>query len=155
MRDDARRKVPPLSFAHVSQGILRSAYPMPVNFSFLETLQLRTIVCLSAGEEMQVANMAWADEHGVEIYHFRMPVCKEPFVENDEGCIRAALQVVLSEAHQPVLCHSDKGKHRVGVLIGCLRKTQKWSLASIFNEYDRFSGGKGEADLEFIESFLP
>jgi Tyrosine phosphatase family len=39
------------------------------------------------------------------------------------------------------------------VVIGCLRKLQGWSLASIFNEYDRYAQGKGEGDLQFIEAF--
>jgi Tyrosine phosphatase family len=49
-------------------------------------------------------------------------------------------------------------------VIGCLRKLQGWSLASIFNEYDRYAQGKGESDLQvypfynvidrqFIENF--
>jgi hypothetical protein len=39
-----------------------------------------------------------------------------------------------------------------GVVVGCLRKLQGWSLASIFNEYDRFAQGKGEGDLQVIHS---
>src|SRR5271156_870230 len=35
-----------------------------------------------------------------------------------------------------------------GVVVGCLRKLQGWSLASIFNEYDRYAQGKGESDLQ-------
>jgi len=40
-----------------------------------------------------------------------------------------------------------------GVVVGCLRKLQGWSIASIFNEYDRYAQGKGESDLQFIERF--
>lgn len=35
-----------------------------------------------------------------------------------------------------------------GVVVGCLRKLQGWSYASIFNEYDRYAQGKGESDLQ-------
>jgi protein tyrosine/serine phosphatase len=52
--------------------------------------------------------------------------------------------------------HSNKGKHRVGVLVGCMRRLlQRWSIAAIHAEYGRFAGEKGEADLEFIELFDP
>lgn len=55
-----------------------------------------------------------------------------------------------------MLVHSNKGKHRAGVLVGVMRVClQRWSLASAQNEYGRFAGGKGEADLEFIEIFRP
>ena len=41
-----------------------------------------------------------------------------------------------------------------GVIIGCLRKLQKWSLISIFEEYRRFSGSKFQQEYEqFIELF--
>lgn len=36
--------VPPLNFAMVDNGIFRSGFPEPVNFSFLQTLGLRSIM---------------------------------------------------------------------------------------------------------------
>lgn len=36
--------VPPLNFAMVDNGIFRSGYPEPVSFSFLQSLQLRSIM---------------------------------------------------------------------------------------------------------------
>ena len=51
-----------------------------------------------------------------------------------------ALAHVLDVRNHPILIHCNKGKYRIGCLIGCLRKLQKWSLASIFDEYRRFSG---------------
>lgn len=48
-----------------------------------------------------------------------------------------------------MLVHSNKGKHRAGVLVGCMRRVlQGWSLAATHAEYDRYAGEKGEADLE-------
>lgn len=41
-----------------------------------------------------------------------------------------------------------------GVVVGCLRKLQGWSLASIFNEYDRYAQGKGESDLQVFLNFI-
>jgi tyrosine-protein phosphatase SIW14 len=34
-----------------------------------------------------------------------------------------------------MLIHCDKGNHRTGCVVGCLRKLQRWSIASITNEY--------------------
>ncbi|KAK3838809.1 MAG: tyrosine phosphatase family-domain-containing protein [Linnemannia gamsii] len=47
----------------------------------------------------------------------------------------------------------EGNKHRIGCLIGCLRKIQNWSMTSIFDEYRRFAGSKVLADQEFIEIF--
>jgi len=39
-------------------------------------------------------------------------------------------------------------------LVGTLRKTQRWSLAYIFDEYRRFAGSKVRIlDQQFIELF--
>lgn len=54
-----------------------------------------------------------------------------------------------------MLIHCNKGKHRTGCLIGCLRKLQQWSLTTIFDEYRRFSFPKSRSmDQEFIELFV-
>ncbi|KAJ3330560.1 hypothetical protein HDU93_000332 [Gonapodya sp. JEL0774] len=56
--------------------------------------------------------------------------------------------------NHPILIHCNKGKHRTGCLIGCLRKLQGWSLTSSFAEYRRFSQPKERAmDQQFIEVF--
>ncbi|KNC76240.1 hypothetical protein SARC_11250, partial [Sphaeroforma arctica JP610] len=56
--------------------------------------------------------------------------------------------------NHPVLIHCNKGKHRVGCMIGCLRKAQKWSMIFSFDEYQRFSGTKVRIlDQQFIELF--
>lgn len=68
--------------------------------------------------------------------------------------IRDALQVLLDERRHPLLIHCNKGKHRTGCLVGCLRKVQRWSLTSIFDEYRRFAGNKVRIlDQQFIELF--
>lgn len=34
------------------------------------------------------------------------------------------------------------GRHRTGTVVGCLRKLQRWNLASIFEEYRRHAGAR-------------
>lgn len=68
--------------------------------------------------------------------------------------IRDALTVLLDIRKHPLLIHCNKGKHRTGCLVGCLRKIQRWSLTSIFDEYRRFAGNKVRLlDQQFIELF--
>ena len=70
--------------------------------------------------------------------------------------IQDALSQVLDVRNHPILIHCNKGKHRTGALVGCLRKLQGWSLTSIFDEYNRFAGTKGRVmDQQFIELFDP
>lgn len=68
--------------------------------------------------------------------------------------ITAALATMLDRRNHPMLIHCNKGKHRTGCLIGCLRKLQQWSLTTIFDEYRRFSFPKSRSmDQEFIELY--
>ncbi|KAJ6403968.1 hypothetical protein OIU84_012210 [Salix udensis] len=43
---DELNLIPPLNFAMVDNGIFRSGFPDSPNFSFLQTLGLRSIICL-------------------------------------------------------------------------------------------------------------
>ncbi|KAK7205836.1 tyrosine phosphatase family-domain-containing protein [Myxozyma melibiosi] len=152
-RPEKKILVPPLNFAMVASGIYRSGHPLPINFPFLETLKLKTIIFLGE-QDLREVNVEWAAKNGIRVIHNRMESCKLPFVENDPQAIEAALSVVVDSRNFPILIHSNKGKHRVGVLVGAMRKLlQKWSLASIFHEYGQFAAGKEDSDIEFIELF--
>lgn len=70
----------------------------------------------------------------------------------DEAEVALALEHVLDKRNHPVLIHCNKGKYRVGCLVGCLRRLQGWSHISILEECARFAGDK-IADEEFIEMF--
>jgi len=79
---------------------------------------------------------------------------KEPFVYIPEEVIVKAVTELLDVRNYPILIHCNKGKHRTGVVVGCLRRVQKWSLSSIFDEYRRYASGKARMlDQQFIELF--
>ncbi|WFD43362.1 protein-tyrosine-phosphatase [Malassezia psittaci] len=71
-----------------------------------------------------------------------------------EETVTAVLATILDQRNHPLLIHCNKGKHRTGCVIGCLRKLQQWSLTTIFDEYRRFSYPKARSmDQEFIELY--
>eukprot|EP00171_Calliarthron_tuberculosum_P012954 IDg12954t1 len=145
--------MPPLNFAMVMPGIYRSGYPSEVNHSFLRTLKLRTMIYLCP-EDCNEKNMAFCRANGISVMQFGIQGNKEPFVDVPEPIIRDALSVLLDVRRHPVLIHCNKGKHRTGCLVGCLRKTQRWSLTSIFDEYRRFAANKVRVlDQQFVELF--
>src|SRR5436853_545549 len=80
---------------------------------------------------------------------------KEPFVEIPVDVIREALESLLDIRNHPLLVHCNKGRHRTGCLIGCMRKIQRWSLTAVFDEYRRFASSKARMlDEQFIEVCL-
>ncbi|XVF31818.1 hypothetical protein REPUB_Repub17cG0026300 [Reevesia pubescens] len=128
--------IPPLNFAMVDNGIFRSGFPDSANFSFLQTLNLRSIIYLCP-EPYPEANTEFLKSNGIRLFPFGIESYKEPFVNIPEDTIREALKVVLDVRNHPVLIHCKRGKHRTGCLVGCLRKLQRWCLSSVFDEYQR------------------
>uniref|UniRef100_A0A060T5I5 ARAD1B06930p n=1 Tax=Blastobotrys adeninivorans TaxID=409370 RepID=A0A060T5I5_BLAAD len=149
--------VPPLNFALAAEDVYRSGHPLPVNYPFLEQLQLKTIIYIGDRPDQENEEyFKWAQNNGITVHRFVAKSVKEPFQTNDPEVFTNALHLLVDTRNFPVLVHSNKGKHRVGVLIGAMRKVlQGWSLASIYDEYSRFASGKGDADVEFIELFEP
>ncbi|OBZ89347.1 hypothetical protein A0J61_02608 [Choanephora cucurbitarum] len=144
--------VPPLNFAMIASGVYRSGHPNKQNFAFLRKLGLKTILYF-AMEEYPPEMQHFVEHEGIEVLHYRTEGNKEPFVEVNHEDISHALVKLLDKTSHPVLIHCLKGKHRIGCLVGCLRKIQNWSMTSIFDEYRKFAGTKVLADQEFIETF--
>ncbi|OAY35063.1 tyrosine-protein phosphatase DSP1 [Manihot esculenta] len=145
--------IPPLNFAMVDNGIFRSGFPDSANFSFLQTLGLRSIICMCP-EPYPEQNNDFLNANGIRLFQFGIEGYKEPFVNIPEDVIREALKVVLDVRNHPVLIHCKRGKHRTGCVVGCLRKLQRWCLSSIFDEYQRFAAAKARvSDQRFMELF--
>ncbi|KAI9102027.1 protein-tyrosine phosphatase [Phlyctochytrium arcticum] len=151
--DRRRLLVPPLNFAIVAPGVYRSGYPNWKNLPFLRTLKLKSIMYLCEDDYAE-DTLEFLRAEELTIYHIRIQANKEPFGEIDQREITNALIQVLDVRNHPMLIHCNKGAHRIGCLIGCLRKLQNWSMTSIFDEYRRFAGSKIRiADQEFIEVY--
>lgn len=135
----------------VSRGIYRSGHPNERNFEFLRRLNLKSVLYL--GTEDYRSNMTnWAASEGIQIFHLRLAINKEPTAEMDEADVVKALQLILTPSNWPILVHCNKGKYRCGTIVGLIRRLQGWSHTSIFEEYSRFAGTK-ISDLEYIEVF--
>eukprot|EP00158_Paraphelidium_tribonemae_P001092 Partr_v1_DN23966_c0_g1_i1_m48954 putative PHOsphatase len=145
--------VPPENFTLVSPGVYRSAFPKKKNFAFLKKLGLRSVLTLIL-EEYPDVNVKFLNDNSIHLFQFGVPGNKEPFVDIPEDKIAAALSVLMDRRNHPILIHCNKGKHRTGCLVGCLRKLQYWSFTSIFDEYRCFSHPKSRSmDQQFIELF--
>lgn len=148
--------VPPLNFAMVDKGVYRSGYPNRRNFVFLQSLGLKSILYLSPEKHQDLKiglqNIQFISDNNLRLFHVGLQGQKEPFTVTNENTFREALAVVLDRRNHPLLIHCDKGKHRTGCLVACLRRLQGWSMASIFDEYARYCQGNTHVlDLQFIE----
>lgn len=149
--------IPPINFALVVSGLYRSGHPIGLNFPFLESLHLNTIIDIGSHSDVDSHEyIEWARARGINVFQFVVPSVKEPFVLNDPEVVQKCLEIVLDKRNYPILLHSNKGKHRVGVLVGVIRKViQRWALTAVYDEYIRFAKGKADADFSFIEHYEP
>ena len=97
---------------------------------------LRTLVRLEAADyPPEVAG--WIEEQGIRIVQCATTRNREPFVSMDQAVLVTALRALLDHQNHPVLVHGLRGQQRTGVVVGCLRRLQRWSLSPTFDEYRR------------------
>lgn len=152
------RIVPPLNFCPVERYLYRSGQPSPVNFPFLLNLNLKTIIWL-ANEEPQDTLLEFCDTYNISLQFAAInPDGGEddnPWDGLTEHSIINALQTIVDKKNYPLLVCCGMGRHRTGTVIGCLRRIMGWNLASVSEEYRRFTGSRGGRILVelLIEAF--
>lgn len=147
--------IPPTNFGIVEEDLYRSGMANELNFPFLERLQLKTIIYLASGEVSEKL-ADFIDDQGIDL----IPLTPD---EEDAGpawkpmseeVVLSAMELLLDPNMYPIYVMCSQGRHRTGTVMGCLRKLQRWSLSSIFEEYHRFADAKGRlANEQFIELF--
>ncbi|WRX27519.1 Atypical dual-specificity phosphatase Siw14-like - like 3 [Theobroma cacao] len=87
-KDGEELFVPPLNFAMVDNGVFRSGFPDSANFSFLESLGLRSIIYLCP-EPYPEANNEFLKANGIRLFQFGIDGCK-----HRTGCLVGCLRKV-------------------------------------------------------------
>ncbi|SCU86331.1 LAME_0D05666g1_1 [Lachancea meyersii CBS 8951] len=147
--------IPPLNFAPVVStevSLYRSGYPMPLNYPFIaDQLQLKTVIYVG-DKDVSEDYRGFLESQNIVYEFVHVESCRDANINEQ---MKQVLLKILDKRNYPILIHSNKGKHRVGVVVGIIRKLlQGWSTTGIYQEYDIFSGGlKGGVDLEFITMF--
>ena len=153
--DDNRELLPPENFSMVEAGVYRSSFPRTKNIEFLKTLKLKSVLALIP-EEYPIAMTDFYNQTGVKLLNCGLDGNKWPFKEIGEENLVSALQLILDNSNRPLLIHCNKGKHRTGTIVGCLRKCRGWASTSILHEYILFASPKVRFEDQMkIEAFNP
>ncbi|KAL1405477.1 tyrosine-protein phosphatase required for protection against superoxide stress (By similarity) [Vanrija albida] len=167
--------VPPMNFGSVEDGFYRSAQPTELNFTFLEKLDLRTVIWVGAEEPSDIFQ-SFLESQGITLHNLAPQVSLNPHFPppyGDTGIVRMsgqyhlpplppptepliihALSLLLQPSTFPTLVCCNLGRHRTGTVVGCWRKLQRWALSSILEEYRRYAGMKVRVlNEQFIELF--
>ncbi|KAH9607690.1 hypothetical protein KSS87_010953 [Heliosperma pusillum] len=156
--------IPPTNFSMVEEGLYRSGFPEFNNFSFLQTLNLNSIIYLCT-EPYPEEHCKFLELHNIRLFQFGIEGTKvNSYLYADivalivesvpEEVVSKALRILMDVRSYPILIHCKRGKHRTGCVVGCLRKLQNWCLSSVLEEYQRFAGTKARiSDMNFIEAY--
>ncbi|KAJ9703266.1 hypothetical protein PVL29_004881 [Vitis rotundifolia] len=101
--------VPPSNFSMVEENIFRSGLPSPINFPFLETLNLRSIIYLCP-EPYPEENCKFLQSQNIRLFQFGIEGKKEPPVAMSTDTISEALKVLIDVRNHPILIHCKRGK---------------------------------------------
>lgn len=149
--------VPPDNFALVEEGIYRSSKLDPINHSFLETLNLKSVVWMDEERPTRMVSQ-YLEDHRIKLHHLvDTSVLQEDgelstkYKDRDWMVLKPAtiskvFQVLLDSSNHNCLL-VDKSE----VVVGVLRHIEKWCYSSIANEYRLYSTNKANYA---VESFL-
>ena len=156
-----------MNFAAVEEDLYRAAIPTEINLPFLQQLNLKTVVLLEnkGSEEIDPMVSFFFHDNNVEVVRIGeesrapqdqggQPIKGKSWQPMSEEVVLRAMQEMVNSTKYPLMVIDIFGKHRTGVLMACVRKLRRWSLASIFEEYRRYASGKRRLQNEqFIELF--
>lgn len=151
--------VPPLRFNTVQPHLHRGGYPRQINFPFLLSLNLKTIISLTPepiNKETDKALFEFAEQRDIRLVHLECAQSgkgKKRGVPMGYSTVLEALDFMIHQENAPVYVHCLNGGQVTSLVIACLRKLQFWSSIAIFNEFINFTTSITLNDRSFVDSF--
>jgi tyrosine-protein phosphatase OCA6 len=151
--------IPPLKFNSVQPRLYRGAYPREINYPFLSTLQLKTIISLTPEPVTDASDTLlyrFARDNDITLIHLectKLGKGKKRGVPLGYSVILEALQLCIHAENGPVYIHCLNGGQVTSLVVACLRKLQFWSSITIFNEFINFTNNITVNDRSFVEGF--
>jgi len=127
--------IPPDAFGIVESEVYRSSAPQPANLEFLRTLKLKTAVILSP-EAPTKPLLTFLEENEIRVMNLGLKGWK-PGVDwrpVSEELVKEGLELILNKSSLPILVMCTAGINQTGILVGCLRKLQRWNFNSVIDE---------------------
>jgi tyrosine-protein phosphatase SIW14 len=94
------------------------------------------------------------ERRGIKHFQIPLPAHKEAGVVIPKEDMLKVVLILLDPKNYPVLVHCNKGKHRTGCTIACLRKVKGWAPSEVLEEYRFYSAPKSRSlDEAFFGAF--
>lgn len=147
-----KRLIPPFRFGYVEKDVFRGGYPVALNFEFLKTLHLKTIVSLIPNPVDDNLKQFCESEH-ITNHYYQVPEYAGQIVIT-ASAITEIITLMCNTRNLPLYIHSVGGGHTTGLVVMCLRRLQMWSSRAMFAEFDQYvMDGFESCEEEFIGNF--
>lgn len=145
---------PPIRFGIVEPGVYRTDVPKLHNFPFLRQLGLHTCLLLTPEKPLREL-VQFFREADIKLIHLGT-MRSSDWKPVSEDLVKDAIELLANPETRPVIIMCSSGVHQTGVVVGCLRRLQHWSISACLHEYRMFAGAKAREMTElFIELFDP
>lgn len=151
--------MPPLKFNVVQPRLFRGGYPRSVNFPFLESLCLKSIISLTPEPITPSTDpklYEFAEKNRIKLIHIESAQSgkgKKRGVPLGYSSIFSALNLMIHTDNAPIYVHCLNGGQVTSLVIACLRKAQFWSSIAIFSEFINFTTNITLNDRVFVDDF--
>ena len=143
--------IPPFRFSYVEKDVFRGAYPVSLNFGFLKTLHLKTIISLIPSVvDDDLKNFCQSE--GIINHCYSVPKFASQVIIT-ATTITEIIHIMCNNENLPLYVHCLDGGHTTGLIIMCLRKLQMWSSRSMFNEFTTFINDPENCEEEFVNNY--
>lgn len=173
--------VVPLQFSVVQPNLYRGSYPREINFQFIETLNLKSILSLIPSPITNESDPKFIDyckNHGIKVIHIpagKAKVTKDKSKKEKDPEKKASKQkvkrkqkpvpieydtviecikILVNKKNYPCYIHGINDNDMViSLVVACLRKFSYWSNISILNEFLVYNSSINIHERNFIEKF--
>jgi uncharacterized protein (TIGR01244 family) len=143
------------NFARVNAAYYRGAQPEGDDYAALAALGVKTVINLIGDGDLDAAEQAAVEAHGMRYVHIPMSTRVAPTDQQ----LQQFLSVVNGADQQPVYVHCVGGRHRTGVMTAVYRMTNDGLTGpQAFAEMKRFKYGPDFLHPEFkrfVYAFKP
>ena len=146
-----RTFIPPFRFALVETDVFRGAYPVALNFSFLKTLKLKSMISLTPNPiDDELAE--FCKEEGIENHYYPVPKFIDQIIITP-NTVTEIITFLCNKNNLPAYIHCLNGGHTTGLIIMCLRKLQMWSPRAMLAEFNQFINTFESCEEEFLNNY--
>ena len=147
-----KRLIPPFRFGYVEKDVFRGGYPVALNFDFLKTLHLKTIVSIIPNPVDDDLKKFCEEEH-ITSHYYQIPEYAGQIVITASQ-ITEIMTLMCNTNNLPLYIHSVGGGHTSGLVVLCLRRLQMWSTHAMVSEFNQYvMDGIESCEEEFISNF--